>query len=62
MDEPLIDRLNQIVRLLFLAGLAMHSVQDRLESDFGRARAALAVAALDEAIDDLRELEDSLTG
>ena len=45
-----VDLLQSIVGLLFTTGLAMNSVQQAMESDYGKARAGDAVAALDEAI------------
>ena len=56
-----VDLLQSIVGQLFTTGLAMNSVQQAMESDYGKARAGDAVAALDEAIRVLRMLTLALS-
>ena len=56
-----VDLLQSIVGLLFTAGLAMNSVQQAMESDYGKVRAGDAVTALDEAIRILRVLTLALS-
>ena len=56
-----VDLLQSIVGLLFTAGLAMNSVQQAMESDYGKVRAGDAVTALDKAVRGLRVLTLALS-
>lgn len=58
--SALLVSLNAVVSHVFQAGLALDALQRSAETDYGKARAAAAVAALDEALCELRNLATAL--
>ena len=56
-----LDQITAVVSLLFDAGLALNSIQGSLMSDHDTQRASDAVAALDDAVRQLRSLAVALT-
>lgn len=57
----LIEKVNTVVNHVFRAGLALDALQRSAETEYGKARAAAAVAALDEALCELRNLGTALS-
>lgn len=61
LDRPTaMTRINTIVSELFRAGLALDAVQQSAASEYARARSAVAAAALDQALCELRVLATEL--